>query len=237
MREVKTEFSPQALAGRLIETKRDGVTEVVEASKVVPTLFSKATPVEQLKKTLGNLSKGGEKGKQAIGDLQAATIMSLMDKAYGATGRKIGETPIFGPAAFQKALKDIGEDKLNVLFSGNKEALSRLKNIESISKLIQPPNAAVPKGSASVNADLFKRLMASKVPFGQTFMDVVDAAKISGDTGRSVQQALNAKPELIKMAESINRDYPALAAAMGIAAIGQASKDEEPQPLVITRGQ
>lgn len=237
VREVKTEFSPQALAGRLIETKRDGVTEVVEASKVVPTLFSKATPVEQLKKTLGNLSKGGEKGKQAIGDLQAATIMSLMDKAYGATGRKIGETPIFGPAAFQKALKDIGEDKLNVLFSGNKEALSRLKNIESISKLIQPPNAAVPKGSASVNADLFRRFMASKVPFGQTFMDVIDAAKMSGDTGRSVQQALNAKPELIKMAESINRDYPALAAAMGIAVIGQASKDEEPQPLVITRGQ
>ena len=88
-----------------------------------------------------------------------------------------------------------------------------------------------------MNADLFKRFMASKVPFGQTFMDVLDAAKMSGDTGRSVQQALNAKPELIKMAESINRDYPALAAAMGIAVIGQASKDEEPQPLVITRGQ
>jgi hypothetical protein len=237
VRNLKTEFSPQALAGRLIDTKRDGVTEVVEASKVVPTLFSKATPVEQLKKTLGNLSKGGEKGKQAIGDLQAATIMSLMDKAYGATGRKIGETPIFGPAAFQKALKDIGEDKINVLFSGNKEALQRLKNIEGIAKLIQPPNAAVPKGSASVNADLFKRFVASKVPFGETFMDVINTAKMAGDTGRDVQQALSARPELIKMAQSINRDYPALASAMGIAVIGQAMQDEEPEPLMINRGQ
>jgi hypothetical protein len=237
VREVKTEFSPQALAGRLIDTQRDGVTEKIEASKVIPTLFSKATPVEQLKKTLGNLSKGGEKGKQAIGDLQAATIMSLMDKAYGATGRKIGETPIFGPAAFQKALKDIGEDKINVLFSGNKEALQRLKNIEGIAKLIQPPNAAVPKGSASVNTDLFKRFVASKVPFGETFMDVINTAKMAGDTGRDVQQALSARPELIKMAQSINRDYPALASAMGIAVIGQAMQDEEPEPLMINRGQ
>lgn len=237
VRNLKTEFSPQALAGRLIDTKRDGVTEVVEASKVVPTLFSKATPVEQLKKTLGNLSKGGEKGKQAIGDLQAATIMSLMDKAYGATGRKIGETPIFGPAAFQKALKDIGEDKINVLFSGNKEALQRLKNIEGIAKLIQPPNAAVPKGSASVNADLFKRFVASKVPFGETFMDVINTAKMAGDTGRDVQKALSARPELIKMAQSINRDYPALASVIGIAAIGQAMQGEEPEPLMINRGQ
>ena len=236
VRNLKTEFSPQALAGRLIDTKRDGVTEVVEASKVVPTLFSKATPVEQLKKTLGNLSKGGEKGKQAIGDLQAATIMSLMDKAYGATGRKIGDTPIFGSAAFQKALKDIGEDKINVLFSGNKEALQRLKNIEGIAKLIQPPSAAVPKGSASVNADLFKRFVASKVPFGETFMDVINTAKMAGDTGRDVQKALSARPELIKMAQSINRDYPALASVIGIAVIGQEMQDEEPEPLMINRG-
>lgn len=236
VRNLKTEFSPQALAGRLIDTKRDGVTEVVEASKVIPTLLSRSTPIEQFNKTLGNLSKGGPKGKQAIGDLQAATIMSLIDKAYGATGRKIGETPIFGPAAFQKAIKDIGEDKLNVLFSGNQEALKRLKNIESIAKLIQPPNAAVPKGSASVNADLLKRFVAAKVPFGQTFMDVVNTAKMAGDTGRDVQKALSARPELIKMAQSINRDYPALASAMGIAVIGQANREDEPEPLVITRG-
>lgn len=226
VREVKTEFSPQSLAGRLIDLKRDGVSEVVEASKVVPTLFSKATPVEQLQKTLGNLAKGGEKGKQAIGDLQAAAVMKLMDDAFGASSRKIGETPVFGPAAFQKAIKDIGQDKLNVLFSGNKEALNRIQNMEKIAKLIQPPSGAVPKGSASVNADLFKRFMASKIPFGQTFMDVIDTAKKAGDTGRSVQQALNAKPELIRMAESINRDYPALGAAIGIAAIGQANQAE-----------
>lgn len=226
VREVKTEFSPQALAGRLIETKRDGVTEVVEASKVVPTLFSRVTPVEQLQKTLGNLAKGGEKGKQAIGDLQAAAVLKLMDDAFGASSRKIGETPVFGPAAFQKALKDIGQDKLNVLFSGNKEALTKIKNFEKIAKLIQPPSGAVPKGSASVNADLFKRFMASKIPFGQTFADVIDAAKMAGDTGRSVEQALNAKPELIKMAQSINRDYPALGAAIGIAAVGQANQEE-----------
>lgn len=226
VREVKTEFSPQSLAGRLIDLKRDGVSEMVEASKVVPTLFSKATPVEQLQKTLGNLAKGGDKGKQAIGDLQAAAVIKLMDDAFGASSRKIGETPVFGPAAFQKAIKDIGQDKLNVLFSGNKEALKRIQNMEKIAKLIQPPSGAVPKGSASVNADLFKRFMASKVPFGQTFMDVVETAKNAGDTGRSVQQALNAKPELIRMAESINRDYPALGAAIGIAAIGQANQAE-----------
>lgn len=227
VRETKEEFSPQALTGKLINTQRDGFTPVIEASKVVPKLFARETPIEQVQKTLNNLSRAGDKGKQAIGDLQAAAVLNLVDEAFGASSRKIDGIQTFGPGAFQKAIDKIGRDKLNLLFSGNKEALTRINNIESIAKAIQPPAGAVPKGSASVILDLVNRIGLSRVPGIGPFMDVISTVKASGKTRREVEKALNAKPALIKMASSIDRDYPALASALGIAGISQAKGEED----------
>lgn len=233
VRELKTEFSPQAVSGKLIEVKRDGVTPIVEASKVTQALFSKAMPVEQLKKTLSNLAKQGDKGKQAIGDLQATAAMQLMDEAFGASSRTINGVKTFGPGAFQAAIKRIGDDKLNLIFSNNKEALAKIKNLEKISTLMQPPSGAVPKGSASVNLDLAKRLFASKIPGAGQVLDLLDTVKASGATRREVEAALDARPDIAKLAMAINRDYPSLATAIGIAGYGQS---KEPEPLVINRG-
>jgi len=235
VREIKTDFSPQSIAGRLIDVKRDGVTPILEASQVAPKLFSKATPVEHLQKTMASLAKSGDKGKQAIGDLQATAVMRLMDEAFGASSRQIDGVATFSPGAFQKAIKNIGEDKLNLLFSNNAQALTRIKNLESISKAIQAPSGAVPKGSASVILDVMQRVGMSKVPFGGAFMEAVSSLQSSGATRREVVKALSAKPEMSALATSISRDYPAMATVLGIAGFGQA-ESEEPPPLVITRG-
>lgn len=227
VREIKTEFSPQAMAGRLIELRRDGVTPTIEASQVSQRLFSKATPVEQLSKTMANLAKSGEAGQKAIGDLQASAVLRLMDEAFGASSRTIEGARTIGPGAFQKAIQKIGDDKLNVLFSGNKEALTRIRNLEKIAATIQPPAGAVPKGSASTMLDLVNRLALGKVPGLGPVVDLLSTVQASGRTRQEVARALNARPDVAQAAMAIDRDFPAIAAAIGIAGFsGQAAAEE-----------
>lgn len=225
VREAKTEFSPQALAGRLIKREKDGVTPTVEASKVAETLFSKSTPVEQLTKTMANLAKAGEPGRQAIGDLQSATVLRILDDAFGATSRTIDGVRTLGPGTFQKALAKIGDDKLNVIFSGNKEALTRIRNLEKIAAAIQPASGAVPKGSASTNLDiaanLLQKLGVAKLPGVGLVLDAMSQAAAQGQMRRNVATAMNASPQVARAAADINRSYPALAAALGISAATQ----------------
>lgn len=228
-REIKTEFSPQAMAGRLIDVKRDGVTPVIEASTASRRLLGPAGTTEDLKRTMQSLAKSGDKGKQAIGDMQASAIMDMLEAGFGATSRKIDGVPVLGPAAFQKGLKKIGDDKLNILFSNNKEALSRIKNLGKIAGNIQAQAGAIPKGSASVILDSLNKMgimgISSKIPGAGLLLDVVDTAAKNAGTKQAVKKALDAKPERIKMAVQIDRNYPALAQALGIAGIAQTNEE------------
>ena len=228
-REIKTEFSPQSMAGRLIDVKRDGVTPVIEASTVSRRLLGPAGTVEDMKRTMQSLAKSGDKGKQAIGDLQATAIMDIMEAAFGATSRKIDGVPTLDPAAFQKALKKIGDPKLNILFGNNKDALSRLKNLGKIAGNIQAQAGAIPKGSASVILDSLNKMgimgISSKIPGAGLLLDVVDTAAKNAGTKQAVKQALDAKPDRLKMAIQIDRNYPALAQALGIAGLAQTTEE------------
>ncbi|MGL5293303.1 MAG: hypothetical protein ACRC9V_06000 [Aeromonas sp.] len=228
-RDIKTEFSQQSMAGRLIDVKRDGVTPVIEASTVSRRLLGPAGTVEDMKRTIQSLAKSGDKGKQAIGDLQATAIMDIMEAGFGATSRKIDGVPTLGPAAFQKALKKIGDPKLNILFSNNKETLSRLKNLGKIAGNIQAQDGAIPKGSASVILDSLNKMgimgISAKIPGAGLLLDVVDTAAKNAGTKQAVRQALNAKPDQLKMAIQIDRNYPALAQALGIAGLSQTTEE------------
>lgn len=228
-RDIKTEFSPQAMAGRLIDVKRDGVTPVIEASTASRRLLGPAGTTEDLKRTMQSLAKSGEKGKQAIGDLQASAIMDILEAGFGATSRKIDGVPVLGPAAFQKGIKKIGNDKLNILFSNNKEALSRIKNLGKIAGNIQAQAGAIPKGSASVILDSLNKMgimgISSKIPGAGLLLDVVDTAAKNAGTKQAVKQALDANPDRLKMAIQIDRNYPALAQALGIAGLAQTTEE------------
>lgn len=228
-REIKTEFSPQSMAGRLIDVKRDGVTPVIEASTVSRRLLGPAGTVEDMRRTMQSLAKSGEKGKQAIGDLQATAIMDLMEAGFGASSRKIDGVPTLGPAAFQKALKKIGDPKLNILFSNNKASLDRIKNLGKIAGNIQAQAGAIPKGSASVILDSLNKMgvmgISAKIPGARLLLDVVDTAAKNAGTKQAVKQALDAKPDQLKIAVQIDRNYPALAQALGISGLAQTTEE------------
>jgi len=230
VRQIKTEFSPQSITGKLIDVKRDGVTPIIEGSKVFNELIGTNKPPELLQRTIDTLNKGGTKGKRGIGDLQAATILDLVNSAFNAQTRKIDGVRTFGGTAFNKRLEQIGDEKLNILFKNQPAALRKLKTIGKAAEDLTPPSGAVPKGSASVILDSLNRLgilgITGKVPGGALFAETLRTISEKSQNRKSLERALNAKPAQKKMASFIANDFPGLASPLGIAFLSTQQANE-----------
>lgn len=235
VREMKTEFNPRALAGQLVDVRRNSEEPVIYGSKVYDKLVSKATPVEGVRATVANLRRAGPQGAQALGDLQATTMLDLIEAGFGTKSRKIEGIPVFNPNAFQRRLERIGEDKLASIFSDNPSMLGRLKNISKIATDLIPPADTVPRGSAPVLMDIMQRLGAAsitaKVPgAGLLFDKIADIAR-NYQTRQQVSRALRADPDIAKVVYRLDREFPGIASALGIAGISTMEEDDnEPNP-------
>lgn len=223
-RTIKTEFSPESITGRLIDVKRDGVTPVIEASKVSDTLLRPTAPVENLQRTLDSLRKAGEPGQRAIRDLQASVVLNALEQALKAPSRKTGGVQTIGGNQFAQALTKFGDDKLDLLFAGNKKALNRLRNLKQTALDISPDAAAVPKGSAPVILDLVRR--AGSLPGFAAIRDTAEFIVNAGADDRAVRKAVAAKPVFKRTVSALERDFPTIAAALGIAVAVPLDEDE-----------
>jgi hypothetical protein len=219
VRQIKTEFSPQAITGKLVDVKRDGVTPVVEASKALDKVSG---TVEDLQRTISSLNKAGEAGKKAIGDMQAATLMRALDDAFKAPSRKLEGGELIGFSQFDKSLAKFGDDKLNVLFANNKRALKDVQEFRQIAKDLQPSALATPKGSAPIILDALNRV--GRVPGIAAVVDLTKFVINAGADERAVARAIKAKPRMQKTAKLVKEDFPSLAIALGVGIIDE---DEE----------
>ncbi len=228
VREIKTQFSPQAISGRLIEKKADRFTPVIEASQVTQQLLRPTAPIEQLTAVVDNLSKAGPKGAEAIKDLQATTVMQALDAALKAPSRKTDGIQTMSGGQFAKALEAIGDEKLAIIFKDNPSALRRLKGLQQIALDMQPTAGAVPKGSAPVILD-----MLATIGGGQAAGEVMRVGRVlakAGSDDRAVSAALKGNPEVIETTRMITRLYPSLATALGLGVIINMDKENAPQP-------
>lgn len=218
--QFKQEFSPESIAGRLIGVKRDGVTPIVEASQVFKNIVGTNKPIEVLDKTIKSLKKAGPEGIKAIGDLQAATVMDLIESAFKAEGRKVQGAKIFGTIPFSKRLEQIGDDKLKLIFSTNPRILKDLNKIKKITKDITPPSGAVPKGSASVILDTMNKLglmtILSKVPGGGLLAEGMTRLSEGQATRAAVKKTLDARPDMRNAVGLIEAQMPSVAVAFGL---------------------
>lgn len=219
VRQIKTEFSPESIAGRLIKVKRDGANPLVESSKVFNELMGANKAPELLERTIESLARS-PKGKRAIGDLQARTMVDLLESAFKAKSRKVGDNLLFGARAFNKRLEQIGDRRLQALFANKPDVLKKIRLIGETAESITPPSAAVPKGSASVLLDIADRAGITKImsttPTGAAtigfFKDMVE----SGANRQAVEAAMRGKPQVKQMATFIANEAPSLAAPLGI---------------------
>lgn len=202
VREMKEEFSPQSMAGRLIDTKRDGVTDVIEASQAVPKLLAKGTPVEDVAKVV-RLLKNSDGGKRALGNLQAAVVFRALEDSLSATGRKIDGQSVFSGDKFSKSLEKVGEDKLSVIFDGNTSGLKRLLNLRQTGLDIQPPSKAVPVGSAPIIIEIMQKINSlGNVPGLAHIRDIFRFVMDAGAEGRKVSESMASQKLLTDFLES-----------------------------------
>lgn len=218
VRTMKTEFSPQSITGRLIDVKRDGVTPVIEASRVTKELLKPGDAgIENLQRTLTSLRAAGDPGRKAIMDLQASTVLHALEASLKAPSRKVSGVETVGGDQFAKALNNLGEDKLKEIFKGNEKMLARLMNLKQTALDMSPAAAATPKGSAPVILDILNR--AGSLPGLAAFRDAVNAVVRAGSDERAVRRAMNAKPAYKQVLTSFEKDFPAIASAIGVSAV------------------
>lgn len=223
VRQLKTEFDPKGTVGRLIEPKGQAGDQVIEASKVFNDIVGTNQPIEKLEKTLTALKQAGPKGIKAIGDLQAATVRDVIDQAFKAETRRVQGVKTFGAVPFKRRLAQIGEDKLNLIFSTNKPLLKELKKVAAVADDLIPPSGAIPKGSASVILDSLNKAgimtILGKVPGGGLFAEGINRLA-EGQANRSaLKQAMNASPDIRRTISLIESEMPSMASALGIATV------------------
>ena len=225
----KTEFSPDAITGKLIKAKRDGVSQVVEASQVWKKIAGKQTPPEYLERVITSLNKSGSRGAKAIGDLQAQAVLSFLDESLKANSRTIKGVPVFGPIPFMKAVDSFGERRLKVLFKNRPDVIKRLSMIRAAAASITPANAAVPKGSATVMLDItrmLRRAGLSKIPAIDVVIEQITRLGDASQQRAILDNALSATPTKT-IAGVIEREFPSLASAIGIAGVASAPQEDK----------
>ena len=232
VRTLKTEFSKESIAGRLIGLKRDGYTPIIEASKAANEVLKPTAPIETLQRTMKSLLQSGKPGKQAIRNMRAAVVLSALEDALKSTTRKINNTKIVGGAQFVKSLDKFGADKLDILFAGDKMALAKLRNLRQTAFDIEASAGAVPRGSAAVNSDIAMSVLRSSGilagglgAIGAMLKAVVRPALNAKGVRKAV---LNVTPEVKRVVSAFEQEFPALASTLGIAAV--VSTEEETQP-------
>lgn len=229
-RQIKTEFSPESITGKLIGVKRDGVTPLIENSAVMRNLLSagKEERSEVLERTVQSLSQAGDKGKQAIADLQAAYAARVLDDALNASSRTIDGERVVSGESLQKGLSKLSEKELSVLFQGDKKALESIKNIQKVAEDITPPANARSYGSSSTMIDLAKKLSsrASSIPGGGSVSLILENYASAVEKAATRKKAIAAgksgpmlTPKEKKAIEYVGTYMPAFAAYGGISSL------------------
>ncbi len=211
VRQLKTEFSPNAIAGRLVKTKPDGVTPIIEASKAVDQVIGAGKPIEFLERTLESLGKAGPEGKKAIKGLQASVILKALEASLDAPSRKVDGVRQISGNVFGKALDKIGDDRLALLFKDNPKALQTLKNLQKSGFDFSPAGGAIVKGTGANFLDF-----VSKFPVFTEMTRGVRRLIEKGADERAVKRSLASDPTAKKTIGFLQRDFPEVADALGV---------------------
>jgi hypothetical protein len=229
VRQLKTEFSPQSITGKIIGKQKDGFTQITEASKVYDKMMARSMPVENIRKVMRSL-KTSPNGEQAAASIQASTMLDLIDAGFSTKSRKIGADIVFNPVAFKNRIKNISPEKLKAIFGNNPEVLKKINNIDKISSELIPPDMTVLKGSAPMITKLADQLgfytLTAKVPGGAMLAGALKGMTDPIKQGAAVKTALKAAPEVEAVTSLIERQFPGIASAMAIpATVGQIEED------------
>jgi len=230
VREMMLEFDPAGMSQKFLATQGGrGAIPVVDESMIHNAIIRPGTSREAIKRLFVSLEGAGEKGAQAIGNVQAATVMRMLDDALSQTANtgSAGQQ-LITPNAFARSFQKIDGDsgRLAVIFANNKPLLRRLRSLNKTARDLTTPSQTMPKGSGPfVAAALGVLTTIRTTPVVKT---VVDAVAIHGPDAYTAARSHN--PQASKYAvEYMNREYPALAGALATAAVAKPEDEQDDQ--------
>lgn len=166
------------------------------------------------------------KALNAWKDIQAKTLADLFDAGIGnQTATDVtGVIPWNRGNGFNRALKDIGDDKLSILF--DKDTVAKLKNIASVSVELKQPNITRSVVNPSGTAAQLMRDIASiieKVPLAGRFVTAGIRDLTEGMSGRRVVRRATQRPMLVAAQQAKQAAQMSPLASALIKGHGQAS--------------
>tara|TARA_Y100001973_G_scaffold106582_1_gene185497 strand:+ start:10061 stop:12256 length:2196 start_codon:yes stop_codon:yes gene_type:complete len=225
----KKDFTPKAMAGKLIRLANDRTTPMVEASRVYNTMFGPSASIEQTRKTL-NLLRRTEAGKKSIRALQGQLILDTFDAGFLPSSRMNGERMFSGNAA-KRYFDKVGEDAINELFKDSPELADDFLSLLQTGVDITPSGKEVVKGSGSVILNMANQMadmtMANRIPMIGGTLSAISNLVRSGADQRQIEKILARSPQLKKQVTFIRENLPNLTAAMGLTAASAAAKSDE----------
>jgi len=220
----KRAFDAADLVNNLIKPKRAGLnakeSPLTAASKVFDKVSTKATTNEDVRKLTGMLlSDSSDESLEALGNLQASSIMNILESSISPS-RRISDASgnaveIISGANVKKAINKIGRDKINSIFKNNPDAMNSLKRLERISESLITPDEAIQKGS--IPPDVLNKLINSviatrRAPLGLGVVGDIASAGKGAAMKRKVQTFGASKDDLIDFV--IFEDSPRLKALL-----------------------
>ena len=210
-------FEAKDIVDQLIKEKPGTSTPMVDAAEV----FGKIKRLKkegEYNKLIGLLERGGNESKQALGNLQAAIVVDLLNESTKSTGTKLtsptGErVTAFSGSQLEKAITNFGRAKLQRMFKSNPEAFRSLKRLEEIGKRRITGVEAVQKGS--IPPAVLNNLWSSLSNTKGVGRFVPDPVKMQAK--RQLKTALDLKPAKEEIDDFITFNAPRLAAELGIA--------------------
>jgi hypothetical protein len=228
-RAYKTEFDPRALTEELISDRPRSTIPRIENSQVYNRITAPSVPIEQVDRVMESLRNAGPEGRRAVGDLQSAMVMDLLDSSMKGITRKIdGQQMISGPAMARRW--DQIENKARLIFQDNPEGLARLQDVIQASADLTPASMAVPRGSAGFLMDAFQQMgvlrLTDGVPGVGAVIEQLRTLSERSANRTAFNQALKANPDLKRTVDIMGTEYPSLATALGIGYLsGQDDKE------------
>jgi DNA-binding transcriptional ArsR family regulator len=198
----KAVFSEADLIENLIAPKRAGLnakqSPLVASSKVYNKIVTGATPVEGVRKLVKTLkSDGSEESLEALRNLQASTMLDLLDSSVQPSRKLVDEkgttVDVFSGTRLNNRIKKIGEDKIQAIFSNNPESLTSLKRLRKIADATITPEEAIQRGSlppSLVNKAFDSISRAKGVPIVGGIAQVTEAVQ----TGKAAKQVKSFGP-------------------------------------------
>lgn len=203
-KEQALEFEETGAVARLVENKsRTDRATALEDTWRKTVLGGSIEDLRKVKTALlvGPDSKIRTAGRDAWRDMRAQTVQHIINEATKSVTRTEKGAPNITPASMERAIKSIGDDKLNEIFGAG--TTNRLKQIMEATRIVKTEPPPGFKGSPTfANAIAF---LEERIGGGFTTGVIRGAAAVRdlGKTGREVRKATTSP--LSQAAEEANR--------------------------------